>query len=43
MRRFDNIEFYVDGMDSPLPSLRRELSLAETNQARLTLVDAIQL
>ena len=42
MKRFKNILFYVDGMESLIPSLRRALDLAETNQARLTLIDVVQ-
>ena len=42
MKRFQNILFYVDGMDKPMPSLRRALDLAETNQVRLTLIDAVE-
>ncbi len=42
MNRFKNILFYVDGMDNLTPSLQRAVNLAETNQARLTLIDVIQ-
>lgn len=42
MKRFKNILFYVDGMDNPTPSLHRAVNLAESNQARLTLIDVIQ-
>ena len=42
MKRFKKILFYVDGMECPMPSLRRALDLAETNQAQLTLIDVIE-
>jgi nucleotide-binding universal stress UspA family protein len=42
MKRFKNILFYADGSDDPTPSLNRAVELAESNQARLTLVDVIE-
>ncbi len=42
MQRFKNILFYVDGQDAPSASLSRAVKLAESNEARLTLVDVIE-
>lgn len=42
MKRFKNILFYVDGQDEPSASLARAVKLAESNEARLTLVDVIE-
>ncbi|CAA6809645.1 MAG: Universal stress protein family 1 [uncultured Thiotrichaceae bacterium] len=42
MKRFKNIMFFVDGKDDATPSLHRALSIAEANEARLTLVDVIK-
>lgn len=42
MERFKNILFYIDGMDELTPSLQRAVHLAQSNQARLTLIDVIQ-
>ncbi len=42
MKRFKNILFYVDGQDEPSASLSRAVKLAESNEARLTLVDVIE-
>jgi nucleotide-binding universal stress UspA family protein len=42
MKRFKNILFFADGSDEMTPALRRAAQLAESNQARLTLVDVIE-
>ena len=42
MQRFKNILFYADGEEEASASLARAVKLAETNQARLTLVDVIE-
>lgn len=42
MKRFKNILFYVDGSDDLTASLLRAVSLAKSNQAKLTLIDVIE-
>jgi len=42
MKRFQNILFFADGSEEMTPALQRALKLAETNHARLTLVDVIE-
>jgi len=42
MKRFKNILFFADGSDDVTTSLKRAAQLAESNQARLTLVDVIE-
>ncbi len=42
MQRFKNILFYADGQTKPSPALARAMRLAESNHARLTLVDVIE-
>jgi len=42
MQRFKNILFYVDGQTEPSATLERAVKLAESNRARLTLVDVIE-
>ena len=42
MQRFKNILFFAHGADSVSSSLLRAAGLAESNQARLTLVDVIE-
>lgn len=41
MKRFENILFFADGAMRPSPALQRAVTLAETNHARLTVIDAI--
>ena len=42
MKRFKNILFFADGSDDVTPALKRAAQLAESNMARLTLVDVIE-
>lgn len=42
MKRFQNILFFAEGESEPSPALRRAFRLAETNHARLTLVDVVE-
>lgn len=42
MKRFKNILYYNDGQTETNATLERAIGLAETNQARLTLVDVIE-
>ena len=42
MKRFKNILFFADGSEEMTPALQRAVQLAESNQARLTLVDVIE-
>jgi nucleotide-binding universal stress UspA family protein len=42
MKRFKNILFFADGSEEMSPALQRAVQLAESNQARLTLVDVIE-
>ncbi len=42
MKRFKNILYYVDGQTESSPTLERAMKLAESNHARLTLVDVIE-
>ena len=42
MKRFNNILFFADGSDEITPALRRAVQLAESNHARLTVVDVIE-
>lgn len=42
MNRFNNILFFADGSEEITPALQRAVQLAETNHARLTLVDVIE-
>ena len=42
MKRFKNILFFADGSDDVTPVLKRAAQLAESNKARLTLVDVIE-
>lgn len=42
MKRFNNILYFADGSEDETPALHRALQLAESNQARLTLIDVIQ-
>jgi len=42
MKCFKNILFFADGSEEMTPALQRALQLAETNHARLTLVDVIE-
>lgn len=42
MKRFKNILFYADGSEEMTPALRRAVQLADSNHARLTLVDVIE-
>ncbi len=42
MKRFKNILFFADGSEEITPALKRTAQLAESNQARLTLVDVIE-
>jgi universal stress protein E len=42
MKRFKNILFFADGSEEMTPALQRAAQLAESNQARLTLVDVIE-
>ncbi|MCB2262866.1 MAG: universal stress protein [Candidatus Thiosymbion ectosymbiont of Robbea hypermnestra] len=41
MKRFKNIIYYADGALSPCPALDRAVTLARTNQARLTVLDVL--
>jgi universal stress protein E len=41
MNRFKNVLYFADGMCSPSPALRRAVTLASTNDARLTVLDVI--
>ncbi len=42
MKRFKNILFFADGSEEMTPALPRAAQLAESNQARLTVVDVIE-
>ena len=42
MQRFKNILFVADGRTDDSPALRRAVGLAESNQARLTLIDVLK-
>ena len=42
MKRFKNILFFADGTDDVTPALKRAAQLAESNKARLTLVDVFE-
>ena len=42
MKRFKNILFFADGSEEMTPALQRAAQLAESNHARLTLVDVIE-
>ena len=42
MQRFKNILFFADGSEEITPALQRAVQLAESNQARLTVVDVIE-
>ncbi len=42
MKRFKNILFFADSSEEMTPALKRAARLAESNQARLTLVDVIE-
>ncbi len=42
MKRFKNILYFADGETAPSPALHRALRLAETNGARLTLIDVLE-
>ena len=42
MKRLKNILFFADGSEEMTPALQRAAQLAESNQARLTLVDVIE-
>jgi len=41
MKRFKNILYFADGITKDSPALKRAVSLAEDNQARLTIMDII--
>ncbi|MGB5280492.1 MAG: universal stress protein, partial [Arenicellales bacterium] len=42
MKRFKNILFFADATDDVTPALKRAAQLAESNKARLTLVDVFE-
>ncbi|MCP5436603.1 MAG: universal stress protein [Chromatiaceae bacterium] len=42
MKRFKNILYFADGESAPSPALQRALRLADTNGARLTVVDVLE-
>ena len=42
MKHFKNILFFADGSEEMTPALPRAAQLAESNQARLTVVDVIE-
>lgn len=42
MQRFKNILYFADGTKQPCHALRRAVALAETNNARLTVIDVIE-
>ena len=42
MKRFKNILFFADSKDDVTPALKRAAQLAESNNARLTLVDVVE-
>jgi len=42
MKRFKNILLFADGSEEITPALRRAVQLAESNHARLTVVDVIE-
>ena len=42
MKRFKNILFFADSSEEITPALRRAVQLAESNHARLTVVDVIE-
>ena len=42
MQRFKNILFFVDGSEEITPALQTAVQLAESNQARLIVVDVIE-
>lgn len=42
MKRFKNILYFADGETAPSPALQRAFRLADTNGARLTLIDVLE-
>lgn len=42
MKRFKNIPFVADGRNQRCPALERAVALADTDHARLTVVDVIE-
>lgn len=42
MKRFKNILYFADGSSEVLPALHRAVKLAETNHARLTIIDVLE-
>lgn len=42
MKRFKNILYFADGAIEPCSALERAIALAESNQARLTVIDVIE-
>ena len=41
MKRFKNILFFADGGTEPGPALKRAVTLARINDARLTIIDVV--